>query len=150
MNIKGSTVVKHFKDNRWITGTITDDDECIQVTWCYGKIENYQKDTTQLLVYDIGPLGKKQSFFVFFTGKIIRLDLLLLSLSTLGVCHETITCDGCKTQKICDLRWKCTVCYDFDLCSACFHNNTHNTEHVFKRFDVPGATYVFFINDVHD
>ena len=57
----------------------------------------------------------------------------------LGTCHENITCDGCKTQKIYDLRWKCTDCYDFDLCSSCYHNNSHDINHAFKRIDIPGA-----------
>ena len=65
MNIQGSVVVKPYKDDRWISGTITDVNEYIEVVWSYGKVEKYQKDTTQLLVYDIGPTGKYFSLWFY-------------------------------------------------------------------------------------
>jgi hypothetical protein len=57
MDLKGVVVVKHYKADSWITGTISDIDDGIEVTWCYGKIEKFQADTEELLVYDIGPTG---------------------------------------------------------------------------------------------
>ncbi|XP_066919904.1 E3 ubiquitin-protein ligase MIB2-like [Clytia hemisphaerica] len=113
MDIKGILVAKNYREDQWIAGTITDvDDDSLEVTWCHGKIEKFPKTTSQLYVYDIGPAG---------------------------VQHVGIVCDGCRTEGLVDYRWKCTVCHDFDLCSFCYHGNTHNTEHVFQRIDIPGV-----------
>lgn len=57
MNIHGAVVVKPFKDDRWISGTIRSVDDYIEVFWSNGITEKFQKETTQLLVYDIGPTG---------------------------------------------------------------------------------------------
>lgn len=57
MNIHGAVVVKPFRDDRWISGTVKNVDDYIEVIWSNGSTERFQKNTTQLLVYDIGPTG---------------------------------------------------------------------------------------------
>lgn len=53
----------------------------------------------------------------------------------IGVKHPNIVCDGCHSQGISGMRYKCTICFDFDLCSMCYHSGKHELVHPFKRFD---------------
>ena len=34
------------------------------------------------------------------------------------------------------MRWKCSKCYDYDLCTACYNAGKHSLEHEFSRYDV--------------
>jgi hypothetical protein len=43
--------------------------------------------------------------------------------------HENVKCDGCGTVPITGDRYKCTVCHNFDLCSACEQKNIHPNSH---------------------
>ena len=52
-----------------------------------------------------------------------------------GVKHSNIICDGCRSQGIAGMRWKCIKCYDFDLCSECYMGDKHDVNHAFLRFD---------------
>ena len=42
--------------------------------------------------------------------------------------HPGVTCDGCDSN-IKGIRYKCTKCFDFDLCSACEDKNQHPEDH---------------------
>lgn len=42
--------------------------------------------------------------------------------------HPGVVCDGCDS-KIQGIRFKCTTCFDFDLCSGCESKNTHPANH---------------------
>jgi 5-carboxymethyl-2-hydroxymuconate isomerase len=35
------------------------------------------------------------------------------------IVHKTVKCNGCRAFPIVGLRWKCTVCKDYDLCESC-------------------------------
>jgi len=48
-----------------------------------------------------------------------------------NVVHSRITCDGCGKFPIVGIRYKCSVCPDFDFCETCEKNKTH--PHLFLR-----------------
>lgn len=52
-----------------------------------------------------------------------------------GMKFRNITCDGCRTSTIPGTRWKCSQCYDYDLCTQCYMNNQHMEDHRFVRHD---------------
>lgn len=51
--------------------------------------------------------------------------------------HEGIECDGCSVNPIRGLRFKCSVCKNYDLCSACEERLSH--EHAMLKISVPGG-----------
>ncbi|XP_077510084.1 uncharacterized protein LOC144121046 [Amblyomma americanum] len=58
------------------------------------------------------------------------------------VTFEYVSCDDCEQRQIVGPRWKCAVCFNFDLCTACYRRGKHSLDHVFLRIDVPGGTAV--------
>jgi len=48
------------------------------------------------------------------------------------VVHHGVTCDGCHASPIQGIRWKCSVCADYDLCETCMKAGTHK-EHSFLQ-----------------
>jgi hypothetical protein len=59
------------------------------------------------------------------------------------VVHSNIKCDGCGQHPIYGARYKCTVCHDFDLCSACEAKNLHPGSHPLLKLKEPRR------NDIH-
>ncbi|XP_049519876.1 uncharacterized protein LOC119446117 isoform X2 [Dermacentor silvarum] len=57
-----------------------------------------------------------------------------------GMVHEGINCDACGERGIFGTRWKCLLCFDYDLCGACYMGGRHNQEHAFLRLNKPGGT----------
>jgi len=49
---------------------------------------------------------------------------------TEGPTMHNAVCNSCY-EKIVGVRYKCTVCADYDLCQNCYDVRTHNTEHTF-------------------
>lgn len=45
------------------------------------------------------------------------------------VVHRNIICDGCGTQPVVGVRWKCSVCNDYDLCDECESKGHHDARH---------------------
>lgn len=33
------------------------------------------------------------------------------------------------------MRWKCRVCFDYDLCTQCYMHNRHDVAHAFERYE---------------
>lgn len=44
-------------------------------------------------------------------------------------CHRSVRCNGCGAQPLRGLRFKCDVCYDYDLCLACFRDERATQSH---------------------
>ncbi|XP_045482032.1 E3 ubiquitin-protein ligase KCMF1-like isoform X2 [Harmonia axyridis] len=43
--------------------------------------------------------------------------------------HEGVSCDSCLKGNFRGRRYKCLICYDYDLCSACYEAGATNTRH---------------------
>ncbi|GMF37079.1 unnamed protein product [Phytophthora fragariaefolia] len=54
--------------------------------------------------------------------------------------HPSVRCDGCNQSPLRGFRFKCFTCPNYDLCTTCYMNQTHNLEHPFVRLtDTPGS-----------
>lgn len=53
-----------------------------------------------------------------------------------GMEHHFVTCDQCGATPIRGIRWRCTNCSDFDLCSDCEATNMHDRTHIFEKIRV--------------
>ncbi|XP_069935507.1 E3 ubiquitin-protein ligase MIB2 isoform X2 [Oryctolagus cuniculus] len=62
-------------------------------------------------------------------------DLLLYDNAQIGVRHPNIICDCCKKHGLRGMRWKCRVCFDYDLCTQCYMHNRHDLGHAFERYE---------------
>lgn len=66
------------------------------------------------------------------------------------IVHSRVNCDGCGQRGIIGIRYKCSVCPDFDFCSNCEANVEH--EHPFLKIKTLKQTPVkifTIINDDH-
>jgi len=52
------------------------------------------------------------------------------------ILHIGITCDNCDETPV-GIRYKCSVCADFDLCEKCEPLGVHNPEHPFLKITRP-------------
>ena len=50
--------------------------------------------------------------------------------------HENVICDGCNSSPIIGDRYKCSVCADYDLCSACEAAGKHPSSHTLLKIKV--------------
>ncbi|XP_051915130.1 E3 ubiquitin-protein ligase MIB2 isoform X1 [Hippocampus zosterae] len=92
-------------------GSTTTPDKTVVVQWDSGTRTNYR------------------------TGYQSAYDLLLYDNAQIGVRHSNIICDSCKKHGIMGMRWKCKVCFDYDLCTHCYMNNKHDLSHSFERYE---------------
>lgn len=51
--------------------------------------------------------------------------------------HTNVGCDGCNVAPIVGLRYKCSVCKNFDYCAKCEERLDH--EHAFLKISQPGG-----------
>nr|BAB86856.1 skeletrophin [Mus musculus] len=62
-------------------------------------------------------------------------DLLLYDNAQIGIRHPNTICDCCKKHGLRGMRWKCRVCFDYDLCTQCYMHNKHDLTHAFGRYE---------------
>ena len=43
--------------------------------------------------------------------------------------HEGVSCDSCMRSNFRGRRFKCLICYDYDLCSSCFEQGASTPRH---------------------
>lgn len=43
--------------------------------------------------------------------------------------HDGVSCDNCLTSNFQQKRFKCLICYDYDLCEICFDNKVSTSRH---------------------
>lgn len=43
--------------------------------------------------------------------------------------HDSVSCDSCRKNNFRGLRYKCLICYDYDLCSTCYETGLTSTRH---------------------
>jgi hypothetical protein len=53
------------------------------------------------------------------------------------VIHDFVVCDGCGASPITGIRYKCTICSNFDLCSNCEAAGVHPNGHPLLKVKVP-------------
>ncbi|KAJ8257614.1 hypothetical protein GJAV_G00187700 [Gymnothorax javanicus] len=92
-------------------GSTTTPDKTVVVQWDSGTRTNYR------------------------TGYQGAFDLLLYDNAQIGFRHSNIICDSCDKHGIMGMRWKCRVCFDYDLCTQCYMNNKHDLSHAFERYE---------------
>uniref|UniRef100_A0A7N4NGK8 E3 ubiquitin-protein ligase MIB2 n=1 Tax=Sarcophilus harrisii TaxID=9305 RepID=A0A7N4NGK8_SARHA len=76
--------------------------------------------------------GTRTNYRTGFQG---AYDLLLYDNAQIGVRHPNIICDCCKKHGLRGMRWKCRICFDYDLCTQCYMNNKHDLSHTFERYE---------------
>ncbi|GMF13998.1 unnamed protein product [Phytophthora lilii] len=54
--------------------------------------------------------------------------------------HPSVRCDGCNQSPLRGFRFKCFTCSNYDLCTTCYMNQTHNMEHPFVRLSDTAGT----------
>lgn len=62
-------------------------------------------------------------------------DLRILDNAPIGVRHQNIYCNACEKHGIAGMRWKCTICPNYDLCTNCYMADKHDLNHAFERFE---------------
>ena len=43
--------------------------------------------------------------------------------------HSGVSCDHCRKRNFPDRRYKCLICFDFDLCASCYDQQIHSVTH---------------------
>ncbi|KAK3587573.1 hypothetical protein CHS0354_004863 [Potamilus streckersoni] len=76
--------------------------------------------------------GKERMYQSGATGKY---ELRAFDFAQVGIVHAGIQCTSCSVNPIRGMRWSCTDCNNVELCTKCYMNDKHNTNHGFVRRD---------------
>ncbi|KAL6431933.1 hypothetical protein ACFW04_007392 [Cataglyphis niger] len=90
-------------------------------------------DKTVIIQWDH---GARSNYRIGYQG---AYDLLMFDNAAAGVKHSNIICDGCKRHGIIGIRWKCSQCFDYDLCTQCYMADVHELTHTFQRFQTANS-----------
>ncbi|XP_041378594.1 E3 ubiquitin-protein ligase MIB2-like [Gigantopelta aegis] len=96
-----------------------------------GTVVSYGTDQTAEIIWDNG------NQTISRIGKDDKFDLRVLDNATVGIRHQSITCGECREVGVVGMRWHCTRCDDYDLCSLCYVTGKHDLTHPFTRYDTP-------------
>jgi len=55
--------------------------------------------------------------------------------SKIGSVHQGVKCDGCGVKPIVGVRYKCSICHNFDYCERCEETVDH--PHAFLKIKSP-------------
>ncbi|XP_072378782.1 E3 ubiquitin-protein ligase MIB2 isoform X1 [Diabrotica undecimpunctata] len=94
-----------------------------------GEPGNVSPEKTVVVQWDN---GTRTNYRVGYLGKY---DLRVFDNAQIGVKHPNVICDSCTRGHVSGMRYKCTICYDYDLCQWCYCRDEHDMAHPFKRFD---------------
>jgi len=56
-----------------------------------------------------------------------------------GNVHSHVTCDSCQCSPITGIRYKCSVCSNYDLCSKCEASGKHDAAHPLLKMTCPAS-----------
>jgi len=56
-----------------------------------------------------------------------------------GNVHSHVTCDSCHCSPITGIRYKCSVCSNYDLCSKCEASGKHDAAHPLLKMTCPAS-----------
>jgi hypothetical protein len=62
--------------------------------------------------------------------------------------HTRVACDGCDASPIVGVRYKCSVCQNFDFCEKCEEKATH--PHAFIKLNNPDIFPISIITAIED
>jgi len=62
--------------------------------------------------------------------------------------HLNVACDGCGASPIIGIRYKCSVCKNFDFCETCEERVDH--EHAFIKINRPEQAPEMIVTGVNE
>ncbi|KAK7604043.1 hypothetical protein V9T40_004316 [Parthenolecanium corni] len=93
-------------------------------------------DKTVVVLWDV---GYRTNYRIGYDG---AFDLRVFDNAPIGINQPRVMCNGCQKQDFSGMRFKCTQCYDYDLCFDCYMKDCHQLTHTFKRYDTSSSTGV--------
>ncbi|KAH9384459.1 hypothetical protein HPB48_026466 [Haemaphysalis longicornis] len=68
--------------------------------------------------------------------------------------HEGVSCDACSRSDFRGKRYKCLICYDYDLCETCYEEEAtskgHSTEHAVQCILTPSDWELYYAGEPAD